>query len=384
MARILIGNVKGKQRDRRTPTISVELLNSNGTPICSFDKVTPDPGAEVSVGGLDFLSAIGLTESDLPTSAFDLVVADKSALLLSIGQRDVYIRYGEQSAVVTVFICPEIQGIFLSWLDCKDLRILHSEYPLPLPPHRLPSSLRSISDSTKKSPEANIDFFGSITVPSSPSSEQMAEIKAAIVAHYNDVFDQSAGLRSMVGPEMIIQLQDDAVPYYVNGARPIPFADRPEVKQLLDDYVKQGLIAPGEEATEWAAPLVVLRRSNGKLRICVDHTPLNRFVLRPTNPTRTPRDAVAEIDSEANFFTCFDAANGYYQIPLHPSSQILTTFMTPWGRFKFLRASMGLSCSGDEYNRRADMAFVDQINTVRVVDDLLRFDRDFPAHVKGM
>jgi hypothetical protein len=45
---------------------------------------------------------------------------------------------------------------------------------------------------------------------------------------------------------------------------------------------------------------------------------------------------------------------------------------------------MGLSCSGDEYNRRADMAFVDQINTVRVVDDLLHFDRDFLAHVKGV
>ena len=45
---------------------------------------------------------------------------------------------------------------------------------------------------------------------------------------------------------------------------------------------------------------------------------------------------------------------------------------------------MGLSCSGDEYNRRADMAFVDQINTVRVVDDLLSFDHDFPAHVKGV
>jgi hypothetical protein len=44
--------------------------------------------------------------------------------------------------------------------------------------------------------------------------------------------------------------------------------------------------------------------------------------------------------------------------------------------------SMGLSCSDKEYNRRADMAFVDQINTLHVVDDLLRFDRDFPADVK--
>lgn len=45
---------------------------------------------------------------------------------------------------------------------------------------------------------------------------------------------------------------------------------------------------------------------------------------------------------------------------------------------------MGLSCSGDEYNRRADMAFVDQVNTVRVVDDLLRFDREFPTHMKAV
>jgi hypothetical protein len=241
MARILIGNVKAKQRDRRTPTISVELLDSNGTPMRSFDNVIPDPGAEVSVGGLDFLSAIVLTELDLSTSAFDLVMADKLAPLLSIGQRDVHIRYGKQSAVVT------LSSVLLSWLDCKDLRILHSEYPLP--PDRLSSSLQSIWDSTAKSPEVNIDFLGKITVSLSPSTEQMAEIKAAIVAHYNDVFDQSAFLRCMVGREMFILLQDDLVPYYVNGARHIPFADR-----LLDDYVKQGLITLVEEATEWAAP----------------------------------------------------------------------------------------------------------------------------------
>jgi hypothetical protein len=56
------------------------------------------------------------------------------------------------------------------------------------------------------------------------------------------------------------------------------------VKQLLNDYLEQGLIAPVEEATDWAAPLVVFRRSNEKLRIVVDHTRLNRFVRRSTHP----------------------------------------------------------------------------------------------------
>ena len=120
--------------------------------------------------------------------------------------------------------------------------------------------------------------------------------------------------------------------------------------------------------------------------MCVDHTKLNRYVRRPTHPVRTPRDAVSEIDSDAVYFSCFDAAKGYFQIPLDVASQHLTVFMTPWGRYKFQRAFMGLSCSSDEFDRRADTAFghLSKHNTVRVVDDLLRFDRSFPAHVRGV
>lgn len=145
-----------------------------------------------------------------------------------------------------------------------------------------------------------------------------------------------------------------------------------------------GIIAPVIEATDWAAPLVVLRKPKGKLRICVDHTRLNKYVARPTHPTRTPRDAVAEIDGEDIFYISFDATNGYFRNPLHAASQHLTTFMTSWGRYKFLRASMGLCSSGDEYNQRADAAFGTLQNTVRVVDDILRFDRSFLSHVEGV
>jgi hypothetical protein len=74
---------------------------------------------------------------------------------------------------------------------------------------------------------------------------------------------------------------------------------------------------------------------------------------------------VAEIDSEIRFFTSFDAVNGYYQIPLHPSSQHLTTFMTPWGRYKFLRASMGL-CSSVLYSVVLDGLAFEEIRRCRV------------------
>jgi hypothetical protein len=94
---------------------------------------------------------------------------------------------------------------------------------------------------------------------------------------------------------------------------------------------------------------------------------------------------VAEIDNEAVFYSCFDATNGYFQTP--PPSRKEPAFNQVHearGRYKLLRASMGLCSSDNEYNRRADAAFSTLKNTVRVVDDILCFDRSFPSHAEGV
>ncbi len=54
------------------------------------------------------------------------------------------------------------------------------------------------------------------------------------------------------------------------------------MKRVLDDLVAKKVIVTVSEASEWAAPLVVIQNAKtGKIRICVDHTRLNKFVLRP-------------------------------------------------------------------------------------------------------
>ncbi len=252
--------------------------------------------------------------------------------------------------------------------------ILHENYPRPWRKQQLSSRISAIDAISSRSQP----FVYRGPVPLEPAAEDIQRIEADIVKEFTTVFDQSGWLNCMEGSEMIIELKDDAEPFYVNGARSISFTDSPEVKHLLDEYVAKAFIIPVTEASDRATLLVVARKVDNSLRLCVDPTRLNRHVRRPTHPTRTPRDAVAEISGDAKFFTTFHAANGYFQIALHPSLQHLTIFMTPWGRYKFLRASMGLCISSDEYNRRADQAFQDVNNTVRVVDDLLRFDSSFP------
>eukprot|EP00117_Sycon_ciliatum_P038875 scpid16023/ scgid28814/ Transposon Ty3-G Gag-Pol polyprotein; Gag3-Pol3; Transposon Ty3-1 TYA-TYB polyprotein; Capsid protein; p24; Spacer peptide p3; Nucleocapsid protein p11; Ty3 protease; p16; Spacer peptide J; Reverse transcriptase/ribonuclease H; p55; Integrase p61; Integrase p58 len=74
--------------------------------------------------------------------------------------------------------------------------------------------------------------------------------------------------------------------------------------------------------------------------------------------------------------------HGYWQITLAEDCQHLTAFITPWGRYKFLRAPMGLSSTGDEYCRRGDIALAGIGNLQKVIDDILAHDTTFSAHIE--
>ena len=65
-----------------------------------------------------------------------------------------------------------------------------------------------------------------------------------------------------------------------------------------------------------------------------------------------------------------DAVKGYWQVPLDEKSQNLTTFITPYGRYKFLRAPMGLTSSQDEYCFRGDEAIQGNNRVEKVVDGI--------------
>ena len=96
------------------------------------------------------------------------------------------------------------------------------------------------------------------------------------------------------------------------------------------------------EPTECCVPMVLVQKSNGKLRICVDLRRLNsavkdsRFVL-PTLEDIAPKLA------GTRYFSKLDTSSELWQIPLHPDVAKLTTFMTPFGRFCFKRLAFGIT-----------------------------------------
>ena len=60
----------------------------------------------------------------------------------------------------------------------------------------------------------------------------------------------------------------------------------------------------------------------------------------------------------------------------------MTTFITPFGRFKYLRTPYGTSSISEHYNRRMDEAFAGIKGIRKIVDDVVAFDKYEQQHVE--
>ena len=116
--------------------------------------------------------------------------------------------------------------------------------------------------------------------------------------------------------------------------------------------------------------------------MCVNLSKLNRYVRWERYQSPTPAEAVTDMATkDAKFFTMIDAMKGYHQSPLNEKTQALTTFITPFGRYKYLCAPYGLSSIAELYNRRMAEAFEGLTGFRRIVDDIVIYDRDEASHI---
>ena len=110
-----------------------------------------------------------------------------------------------------------------------------------------------------------------------------------------------------------------------------------------------GVITPVTEPTEWCAGMVVVPKPNNQVRICVDLTRLNENVQRERHPLLVVDQMLAQL-AGAQIFTKLDANSGFWQILLSPAkSALLTTFITPFGRYCFRRLPFGISLAPEHF-----------------------------------
>ena len=140
-----------------------------------------------------------------------------------------------------------------------------------------------------------------------------------------------------------------------------------EVRKLLEAGFIREVYYP-----DWLANVVMVRKNNGKWRMCVDFTDLNRACPKDSYPF--PRiDTLVDSTARHELLSFMDAFSGYNQIKMKEEDQEKTSFVTSQGLFCYKVMPFGLKNAGASYQRLMNKLFAHQLgrNVQVYVDDML-------------
>uniref|UniRef100_A0A2N9J5A6 RNA-directed DNA polymerase n=1 Tax=Fagus sylvatica TaxID=28930 RepID=A0A2N9J5A6_FAGSY len=203
---------------------------------------------------------------------------------------------------------------------------------------------------------------------------------------YRDVFAWSVYEAPGVSPDLAchsLNISGDAKPISQKRRKLAPERAEivaKEVERLLEANAIRSVQYP-----TWLSNTVVVRKKNGKWRVCVDFTDLNRAC--PKDPFPLPRiDQLVDSASGHERMSFLDAFQGYHQIPMAHSDQEKTAFITPKGVYCYRVMPFGLKNAGATYQRMVTGMFGHLIgNTVEAyIDDMLIKSKKKTSHVEDL
>ena len=205
------------------------------------------------------------------------------------------------------------------------------------------------------------------------TEEEVPQLKEWLLEYYkSSTFNtcEHQPLPMMTGEPLRLYTDPKAKPVAVHKPATVAVHWQEKVLSDLDRDVALGVlekVGPNTPVT-WCSRMVITAKSNGTPRRTVDLQPQNKHSARQTHHSAAPFRLAEQIPSNVKK-SITDAWNGYHSIPLHEEDRHITTFITPWGRYRYKVAPQGFIASGDAYTQRFDSLIVDFRNKVKCIDD---------------
>ncbi|XP_063859146.1 uncharacterized protein LOC135100114 [Scylla paramamosain] len=333
---VIVGGVEA------TADLSVRIVCPWPQAECCTTAVA-DTGAQVCIAGRPLLESLGIPLGQLHASPRTVShVAGGGVKLL--GSLTCEVRVGAITTSECVYIAEGVQRLYLSLGACRALQLVPQDFPRPAT--RISALTAPASLKTSAHP---------LSPPYELVEENLGRLEKWLLEEFGrTVFaTERTPLPEILSPPHHIHLRPGARPHVVHVPATVPHHFYNEVRRQLDDDIARGIIeeVPAGEPTEWCARMVVAPKKNG-----------------------TPFDLISSV-SKHTFKTVADAYSGYHQIPLDSESRKLTTFITPWGRFRYRRTPMGHCAAQDAFTKRLDDVMSDVPRKIKCVDDTLLHDK---------
>ena len=221
--------------------------------------------------------------------------------------------------------------------------------------------------------DPNLIDFGDSSIP----NEWKERLRGKLCRRRNvfSLHEWEVGLAK--GVEHNICLTDPR-PFRERSRRLAP-ADIEDVRKHLQELLDAGVIK--ESRSPYASPIVVARKKNGNVRMCIDYRTLNSKTI-PDQYT-TPRiDDALDCLAGSRWFSVLDLRSGYYQIAMAEEDKDKTAFICPLGFYQFERMPQGVMGAPATFQRLMEKA-VGDMNLLQVLvylDDLIVFGATLEEH----
>ncbi|XP_057201512.1 uncharacterized protein LOC130561305 [Triplophysa rosa] len=228
-------------------------------------------------------------------------------------------------------------------------------------------------------PEANVKHQSLALAPGGDhlSPSQLTDV-ARLQAEFADVFSPLPGRTNL------IQHHIETEPGIVVRSRPyrLPEHKKKVVQGELDAMLKLGVIE--ESNSDWASPIVLVPKTDGSIRFCVDYRKVNAVSKFDAYPM--PRiDELLDRLGTARFFSTLDLTKGYWQIPLSPVSKEKTAFTTPFGLHQFVTLPFGLFGAPATFQRLMDRILRPHATyAAAYLDDIIIYSNDWQRHMEHL
>lgn len=165
---------------------------------------------------------------------------------------------------------------------------------------------------------------------------------------------------------------DSSIPSCIQPPRRVPIAMRGKLKQELEALERDGIIVKEPNNTDWVSNLVIVQRSGAGsgIRICIDPVHLNKALKRPHLQFTTLDEILPEL-GKAKVFSTVDTKKGFWHVVLDKPSSKLTTFWTPFGRYRWTRLPFGIASAPEIFQLKLQQLIQGLEGVECLADDLL-------------
>ena len=293
-----------------------------------------DTGATCNVLFLDDLSIISqLGDPPMDNSSVKLKLFGGSTLK-PVGECKLHVQHKGQRKTLKFQVIENKCKSLLSAETCETLQLIRLNVSVL-------ESLHQMSESPMQNPLSRED----------------------LLSKYHEVF---SGLGHIGDAKNVV---DKTVKPVQHFPRRVPLALQKDVKKKILELDEKGIIEKAVEPSEWISSMVIVAKPQ-KIRICLNPKDLNRAVQRPKFQMPTLEELLSEL-SKARIFSSFDAKDGFYQVSLDDESSKLTTFWTPFGRYRYLRMPFGISLAPEVFENKLQECLADLPGVKVITDDIL-------------